>query len=58
MKNFGIQKLILGFLFWGSILRNTLKIVENITLQKFLIYVSLCEVFVRMSDIHATTAPV
>lgn len=39
MKNFGIQKLILGFFFWGLILRNTLKIVENITLQKFLIYV-------------------
>lgn len=31
MKNFGIQKLILGFFFWGLILRNTLKIVENIT---------------------------
>lgn len=56
MKNFGIQKLILGFFFRGLILRNTLKIVENITLQKFLIYVR--EAFVRMSDIHATTAPV
>lgn len=58
MKNFGIQKLILGFFFWGLILRNTLKIVENITLQKFLIYMYVCEVFVRMNDIHATTAPV